>query len=527
MDKRIATVLIVGLVIGLLIGGTVGFFFSHSSPSSEITSSSEYSSSESQVTPTTLHQQENETFNVYMDGILFTDYFYPSNIPSSSDPSSFNMYGMTSNRDPVISGNLNVSWLTPLMGNFEQNMTLWNEINQKLGKSFGAAYRQATGIAVGPTEANNIVYVSSDAGWVYGVNEFTGKIIFMLYTPGTLSMWEPVVYNGIGIVGLGSAMFDYQQGALNGFGGGHRGQYTGINGLLAFNATTGKPLWLDLTRSQAMPTGVVENGTVYWDDGDGVIHATNVTNGKTLWTYEYDGSGNMASLDYYHGIVIAGFSQAYPTNVSALVGVYASNGSLAWMIKLPYATTSAVGDAVMAVYNGYLVDGFLGFAKGSMPLLKDINSRQVLLVANATTGKIIWTENVTNGTVHPGDTNNGYNPEVVNGVIYEPTIEGKVIAYNLTTGNILWESPKLSNGVLQAAPTYYNGYLLVPAGTSIAVLNSTNGNVINVFHTQFIMRQQMMVVCNTVIEASGTNYLFAVPFYDLLHDSSISDIGMS
>ncbi len=92
-----------------------------------------------------------------MDGILFTDYLYPSNIPSSSDPSSFNMYGMTSNRDPVISGNLNVSWLTPLMGNFEQNMTLWNEINQKLGKSFGAAYRQATGIAVGPTEANNIV----------------------------------------------------------------------------------------------------------------------------------------------------------------------------------------------------------------------------------------------------------------------------------------------------------------------------------------------------------------------------------
>jgi len=521
MDKKV----VVAIVVVLIIGVSIGFFLGHisTSPSVSPTSSSSNSkvSASSSNSTASSKANSNVTFNVYMDGILFTDFYYPSNSPSSSDPSNFNMYGMTSNRDPVIPGSLNVSWTTPLMGNFEQNLTLWNQLNKEYGKSFGAAYRQATGIAVGPTEANGMVYVSSDAGWVYGINEMDGKIVFSLYTPGTLSMWEPLVYHGIGIVGLGSAMFDYQQGALNGFGGGHRGQYTGINGLLAFNATDGKPLWIDLTRSQAMPTGVVNGGIVYWDDGDGVIHATNITNGKTLWTFEYDGSGNMASLDFYHGIVIAGFSQAYPTNMSALVGVYASNGSEAWMIKLPYATTSAVGDAVMSVYDGYLVDGFLGYGNGTLPLLSHIYSRQVILVANATTGKVLWTANVTNGFVHPGDTNNGYNPEIVGNIIYEPTIAGNLMAYNLTNGKVIWSSPKLSNGVLQADPTYYNGYLFVPAGSSIAVLNSTNGQVVNVFHTEFIMRQQMIIVGNTLIEASGTNYVFAVPVYDVIHESSI------
>lgn len=503
------SVIAIIIVVLLIISGGIGFYLG------KLSSSKIYVTT---ITKTMTAIKQNYTeYNVYLNGIEFIDIFYPQNLPNSTiGPKNYVMFGLTPNRDPVIDGNLSVKWETPLIGNFEQNLTLWNDIVNHVGKSFGSAYRQATGIAVGPTEANGIVYVASDAGWIYGINVFNGKIIFELYTPGTLSMWEPLIWNGIGLVGLGGAMFDYQQGALNAFGGGHRGQYTGINGLLAFNATNGKPLWLILTRAQAMPTGVIVNGVVYWDTGDGTIYATNISNGKILWEYHYDGSGNMASLDYYDGIVIAGFSQSYPMNMSAIVGVYANNGSLAYIIKLPFATTSSAGDAVMAVWNGYLVDGILGFQKGNLPILSNIDSREVLIVANVTTGKIIYIMNITNITTHPSDTNNGFNPEIVNGIIYQPTIAGKIIAINISNGRILWESQQLTKGWLQAEPTYYNGMLFVPAGNTIYVLNASNGKIIATYTTQFIMRQQLIIIGNTIIETSGTNWVFAVPISEIL-----------
>lgn len=500
----------VAILILIIVAGVVGFYVGKTS---SVTPSTTTSTTSKPTTASTNYT----VYKVYLNGIQFLDIFYPQNVPMQPiGPSDYTMFGMTPNRNPAVPGNFTANWTTPLIGNFEQNLTLWNQLIKELGKSFASAYRQATGIAVGPTEANGIVYVASDAGWIYGINAYNGNIIFELYTPGTLSMWEPLIWHGIGLVGLGGAMFDYQQGALNAFGGGHRGQYTGINGLLAFNATTGKPLWLILTRAQAMPTGVIVNGIVYWDTGDGSIYATNISSGKILWVYHYDGSGNMASLDYYHGIVIAGFSQTYPENMSAIVGVYANNGSLAYIIKLPFATTSSAGDAVMAVWDGYLVDGILGFQKGSLPLLSNIYSREVLIVANATTGKMIYMLNITNLTTHPSDTNNGFNPLIINGVIYLPTIAGNIMAINITNGKVIWQSPQLVHGWMQNEPTYYNGMLFVPAGSSLVVLNATNGKIVSVYHTEFIMRQQLLILGNTIIEASGTNWVFAVPISQIL-----------
>jgi outer membrane protein assembly factor BamB len=152
---------------------------------------------------------------------------------------------------------------------------------------------------------------------VYAINVYDGEIIFKLLLLGTLSMWMPLIYHGILYLGLGGAMFDYRQGLLNAYGG---GQYTGLSGLLAVYATTGKPLWLILTKSQAMPTGIIVNNTLVFDDGDGNVYCVTPYNGKILWKFSYDGSGNLASLDYYKGIVIAGFSRSYPVNTSALVG---------------------------------------------------------------------------------------------------------------------------------------------------------------------------------------------------------------
>jgi len=466
-------------------------------------------------------------YNVYLDGINFIDCYYPANSVDLNYifNTNFLMFGYNFNREPLIGGNINVSWFLPLPYNYEPNLTLWTHNVNSLGKGWAAAYRQTVGCAVGPSEANGIIYATSNSGPVYGIDIYTGKIIFKLLSPGTLSMWMPLVYHGVLYLGPGGAMFDYQQGLLNALGGGHRGQYTGINGLLAVNATSEKPLWFILTKSQAMPTGIIINNTLVFDDGDGNIYGVNPNNGKILWNFSYDGSGNMASLDYDR-IVIAGFSKAYPVNTSAIVGVYVDNGSLAWIIKLPFAVTSSVGDAVPAIYNGYLVDGFLGYANGQGPYLSDVNAREVLLVANATSGKILILENVTDKTTHPSDTNNGYNPLVIDGTIYLPTIAGTIEAFNLQ-GRLLWSSPVISTTVIQSAPLMYYNYLIATTGPNIVILNVSNGKIINVYHTPFIIRQQPIIIGQTLIETTSTNWVFALPVSDIIHGSGVQPINVT
>jgi hypothetical protein len=208
------------------------------------------------------------------------------------------------------------------------------------------------------------------------------------------------------------------------------------------------------------------------------------------------------------------------------LGVYIRNGSLAWIIKLPFAVTSSVGDAVPATYNGYLIDGFLGYATGHGPYLSNINAREVLLIANATTGKILVLENATDKTTHQSDTNNGYSPIVVNGIIYLPTIAGIVEAFNLQ-GKLLWTSPVISSTVIQSALIFYNGYLIVTTGPNIAVLNSSNGELVNIYYTPFIVRQQPIIVGQTLIETTSTNWVFAVPVYSTIHGSEFPPLNVS
>lgn len=115
---------------------------------------------------------------------------------------------------------------------------------------------------------------------------------------------------------------------------------------MALNSTTGKPVWFFITKSQVMPTPVILNGVVYFDDGDGYMYALNATSGSEVWRIGSFGTANMASLDYANDswriILIAGFSSAYPVNYSSLVGV-STNGTVLWRTPLPSPTTPDLG----------------------------------------------------------------------------------------------------------------------------------------------------------------------------------------
>jgi len=471
------------------------------------------------VTITVSQQQEEIT---YLHGFGFTTY-YLSNTPSiSTGPSSWNMYANSPNRNPVFSGNLDVNWIYQQMNAFQYgNITAWEQDTKMLGSEFGSGYEQAAGDAVGPSFANGIVYVGSDSGQLYAINAQTGNAIWILSTPAAVIMSEPVVYHGMVYVGLGPATFTYEQGKLNAYGGGHRGLYTGLTGLLAVNASDGIPKWIFLTKSQAMPTAVAYNGMVMFDDGDGNVYALNATNGNLIWNYSYDGSANMASLDLYVGnnyaLLITAFSPGYPVNMSAIVALYVNNGTPAYVLKVPFAYGSSVGDAVPAVYGQYLVDSFMGYPVYHGVYLNQIYVRQVLLVANVTNGNILYVENIT-GYGHPGDDNNGFSPLVYNGIIYVPShINRTVAAFNLTSGKLIWISPQMKHASLADQPVYYDGYIIVPDFDHFAVLNAANGDLVNKYYVGVDLgKDQPIIVGNTIIDSSIFDYVIALPISQVI-----------
>ncbi len=459
-------------------------------------------------------------YNEYLEGVPVCDMYYKNNATGIqvTGPSTYLEYANDNARNNTYSGNLCATWTLKQSNAFEDNLSVFYKDFKELGYGWIPGYAQMVGDVMAPTIVNGIVYLTSSDGMVCGINDKTGKIIFSLNVP-TSVMSETLVYNNTGYVGLGSAFFTYGQGLLNAFGGGYRGQYSGLTGFLAFNATTGKPLWLHMTKAEAMPTGVIANNELIWDTGDGNVYAMNLRNGSTIWEYHYNGSANMASLLYYKPmkLIIAGFSAGYPDNMSAFVELNA-NGTLYKIIKLPFAGTSGAGDAVPAIYNGNIVDSFTAYPVYKGPEIKQIMIKQAFVVANISSGKILINENLTN-YFHVGGTNNGNSPLIVNGIAYVPSIiNHTIIAINVSNGNVLWESPELSvYAFLHDQPAYYKNMLFVPDLNNITVLNATTGSIITNYTTNYVYAiQQPLIVGNTLIEDSITNYAYAIPISDII-----------
>ncbi|MCG3109679.1 Outer membrane protein assembly factor BamB [Metallosphaera sp. J1] len=502
--------ILVGIVLALLVGVGIGYAFSETTHTSVKV-----------VRPSPSYQM-----NLYqVDGFPVCVYYFPQNLPNLTE-GSWTLFDNSQNRVPYVQGDLNTSWVyQQIMPAFSfNNITGWLKLIKTFTPEFREGYVQMMGDAVPPSYANGIVYVSASDGVLYAINALTGKSVFVAMLPDTL-MSQPLIYHGLVYVGLGGAFFTYGQGLLNAFGGGHRGEFTGLSGLMALNASTGKPVWFFQTKSQVMPTPVILNDTIYFDDGDGYIYAVNAETGSLIWRTGPFGTANMASLDYVNAsngtILVAGFSSAYPQNVSSLVGIYTS-GKIAWVTKLPFTYDSGPGDAVMAVSGDYVVDGFIsGYPLHHGPLFNETLAREIVITLNETNGQIIWIRNVS-GYVLPTGANNGESPAVVNGHIYiNDRKDGKILALNLSNGAVIWEDPLVRGAPGLIGPTYVDGYILNPDFEYIQVINASTGKVVNLYPTgQDLVIDTPLVVGNTIIVDGGFGYVEAIPLYYVIHNTT-------
>lgn len=164
----------------------------------------------------------------------------------------------------------------------------------------------------------------------------------------------------------------------------------------------------------------------------------------------------------------------------------AITGTLLWLINTPASDHSSV-----AVAYGMVFDG-----SGKYPECTNCG----VVAYDAKTGIEKWRINLPMGA---------RGPNVDNDVIYFGSDDHYVRAANAFTGEPLWTSPKLNDGIV-AVPAVADGKVFVGTwGGLLYALNSTNGQILWQSYTGGVTFSSPSVVNNTVYVGSGTENVYA------------------
>ncbi len=282
---------------------------------------------------------------------------------------------------------------------------------------------------------------------VLGVSNVAGMTLS--WTAATASTASPAVANGVVYIGS----YDY-------------------GGVLAFNASTGAPLWSDTGGDVVFSDPAVANGLVYVGSYDRNLDAYDASTGTPVWSYKT--GGDVHSPAVANGMVYVGSDDHK---------LYALNGTTG--ARLWSYTTGKQVDSCPAVANGVVYvgsfDGKLyalkastgaalwsirGFGGGSPAVDNGIDfigsSRGGVYgvsALNASTGALLWSY-TTGGPVESS-------PAVANGVVYVGSDNHNVYALNESTGALVWSyttgdevssSPAVANGIVYVGSWDHNMY---------------------------------------------------------------------
>ena len=234
--------------------------------------------------------------------------------------------------------------------------------------------------------------------------------------------------------------------------------YFGVNRpipvVYAVNATTGQEIWHHTGPiANIVSSPALESDRIYVAFTDGTIRALDATNGQVIWSVNHPGGANSSPA-------VAGGRLYIAIHNRGLLALDANTGSELWLAPMPGPQWSSP-----AVENGRVFVGSRDDHK--------------LYAFDAVTGDILWTA-TTNDWVQTS-------PAVADGVVYIANNSGNVYAFELETGNLVWQSavapgfgfgssPTVANGVvyiasaLDASATHFDGKLYA--------LDAANGQVL-------------------------------------------------
>lgn len=297
------------------------------------------------------------------------------------------------------------------------------------------------------------------SGGVAAINMQTGQLVWETSVPNMM-MSQPITYEGLVIIGLGTGTFQNDTVAIRG---------TGTNYVAALNFSTGQTVWTFETLGEDMPTPVIYNGLVVFPNGNGEVYALDALTGGEVWNISLP-VGAVVSMSspalvgnmLYFGVnVVNGYQ--YDFDCVNLTGKY-----VVW--STPTNGMGGLDDCSPVVWNGVVISGYT--AATSSGLLQP-----VLFGMNATNGEILWQVNENSGPQPSGG--EWFAPVTVyNGVVYSDSAEsGMLYAVDASTGAQLWS---ISTGKATCNVNVFDGNLwIVNSSGTLFVLDPSTGAVLS------------------------------------------------
>ncbi|MCF8998465.1 outer membrane protein assembly factor BamB [Acinetobacter nectaris] len=237
--------------------------------------------------------------------------------------------------------------------------------------------------------------------------------------------------------------------------------------LFGLDEATGAVKWTSQLSGPIITPSYIQQGRVITVTNDGNVYAHDISSGQQLWTYRLP------------TVALSLRGQAAPTQLDP--------------------NTVLIGTANAYVYGIDVVSGIprlqrrVAVAEGSTDVqrLNDIDGDPVMMgqfmVTTSYQGQVTVTDLQQQQVVWSDNASSNKRPEVTQDAVYITTMDGKIIAYGLLTGEKLWENDQLlhrnlSNPVLLGSDLVVGDFdgalsLLDPSTGKIIGRSMTKGDV--------------------------------------------------
>lgn len=320
-------------------------------------------------------------------------------------------------------------------------------------------------IQAAPTYFNGVVYVGSEDGKVYAINDIDGSLKWS-YATGDQVISKPAIYQGVSknLVLVGSH----------------------DKNLYALNADTGAVEWTYLTGGSVISDPLVDNGVVYFGSGDNYIYAVNANDGSLKWRYFAEG------LMRKKPIVSNGILYAFVRNTYIWYAINANDGSLCWrgnantdesMFVVGDINPVLAGNKLWCCDAQYTRLGYLNPATGSLDYVFDTLPRYthrsmatdgIKVYVPLNSGKEIYAINVSDNSqawytdLRANASDTDIQPYTVDtalilsdGILYVVAERGRITGVDSLNGSIkfvydaagypervIWSAPEVNNKVI-------------------------------------------------------------------------------
>ncbi len=409
----------------------------------------------------------------------------PQGTSTQSFPTSWNQYEGASNHESFFPASSNspawikngVSWSFAEQAAVPLNATFPDLANLGL-RNAPVKLTQYLGNAVGVTAVNGIIYAESDDYHLYALNAQTGALLWQVGPLNNSLMGNPIVSGNIVYVTTGDTGFSFSQVLKFEQSSGTSPLVRGLlySSLYAFNATTGRMIWRQDFKGNAMPTPILYNNTVYEPTGGGNLWALNAQTGALRWKTPLGGFDSMSSPNLYvnpttkQASIVVGTSDA-----NHVVAVNAKTGAVTWTQPTTlniFNTGMGDNSPVVDQSNGIVVqDSVVNFDRANK------TTNLAVYAMNASTGKVLWSTNLGRSSAPPAY--KGGMALIQNGVVYVGSpVTSELYALNESNGKILWSFPFVNSGPAGAGrgnPVLAYGVLWIAAGPTIYAIDPSNG----------------------------------------------------